>query len=62
MIIAQVAEDDALSRGWFEEGRSDRTRQFWKERPEDRQGVREELQHELILQELEKMDEKKPKK
>lgn len=62
MIIAQVAEDDALSRGWFEEGRSDRTRKFWKERPEDRQGVREELQHELILQELEKMDEKKPKK
>jgi hypothetical protein len=59
MIIAQVAEDDNLSRDWFEEGRSDRSKKFWKEHQEDLKEVHEELQHEQILQELEKLPEKK---
>ena len=59
MIIAQVAEDDHLSRDWFEEGRSDRSKKFWKEHQEDLKEVHEELQHEQILEELEKMPEKK---
>ncbi|MCB9639671.1 MAG: tetratricopeptide repeat protein [Myxococcales bacterium] len=62
MIIAQVAEDDDISRGWFEEGRSDRSSQFWKERPEDRKEVREELQHEQIIKELEQIEGNPPKK
>jgi tetratricopeptide (TPR) repeat protein len=55
VIIAQVAEDDAVSRRWFEIGRSDRSRQFWREHPEEREEVTQELIHEQVIEELDKL-------
>ena len=56
VIIAQVAEDDDISRDWFEEGRSDRTKTFWKERREEREQVKEELMHEQVIEEIDKIE------
>ena len=48
VIIAQVAEDDEISKAWFETGRSDRVEEFWNERPEERDQVAEELLQEQM--------------
>jgi hypothetical protein len=63
VIIAQVAEDDDISRSWFEEGRSDRTKQFWDKHKQEREAVREELLHEKVIEEIDKLrDASKNKK
>lgn len=59
VIIAQVAQDDQISREWFEKGRSDRTNKFWNEHPEDLKEVKEELIHEQVIEEIDKLDDKK---
>ncbi len=58
VIIAQVAEDDDISREWFEAGRSDRQEKFWQEHPEDLNGVREELELEKLVEEIDDLKEK----
>lgn len=63
VIIAQVAEDDDISRSWFEEGRSDRTKQFWDKHKQEREAVREDLLHEKVIEEIDKLrDASKHKK
>ena len=58
VIITQVSGDDQLSLGWFEEGRSDRQKQCWKERKEDLDEVHEEIIHEQVVEELDGLDVK----
>lgn len=55
VIIAQVAENDDISRQWFEEGRSDRVKQFWKRHSEQLQEVREDMVHEQVVEEIDKL-------
>lgn len=62
VIIAQVAEDDDISRTWFEEGRSDRADQFWEKHSEQRKVVTEDLIHEKVIDEIDKLDKHEKEK
>lgn len=60
VIIAQVADGDDLSKSWFEEGRSDRTDEFWEKHKDERDAVKEELLHEQVIEEIDNLEKKPP--
>lgn len=62
VIIAQVAEDDPISRDWFEQGRSDRVDQFWRSNSEEVEKVKEEIRLEQMIHEIDKHDKHKGRK